>query len=331
MKALQLKQSFKNNIADIYNLIGKDDGVIQYAVEKFLELIPEEQREYCVSRFEGNDSSHEDIINSLYYGSMFGDRKLIIVKDYSAKLDEKQGEEWINYLENMDGSNILVLINSPSITKYVDRFCVVVECDKLSLPECINYIETIFKFYKVRYDKNAPSDIANICNRDFAKLNNELKKIMLYSGQDIVVDKFVVEQLVPANTESKIYDFINYLQDREYEKAMSLIQVLRERGEKPVALLALMTSTYKNIFAIMTNNCDEETLCKTLGIKNTMVFMLKKKIEDYRRKIPNYLTKIKNALYYLYALEKDFKSGKITPDNALDSAIVYLMGKTNAV
>ena len=58
--------------------------------------------------------------------------------------------------------------------------------------------------------------------------------------------------------------------------------------------------------------------------------MAKKKIDATKRKVSGFLGKLKDALYYLYQLEFDFKSGRITQDNALDLAIIHLMGKTYA-
>lgn len=331
MQALQLKRSFKDNIADIYSLIGNDEGLILYALDKFSELIPEDGREFCIDTFEGNEHTSEEIINALAYGSMFGDRRLVIVRDFTAKIDVKDADKWLDYIDNRSGENILILVNSPNIAKIIDSYTVVVDCNTMDLPTCVNYIQTLLKYYKVKYDDKAASAIANTCNRDFAKINNELNKIILYCGQDMVADSRIVEELVPADTETKVYEFISAMQEKNYDKAMSIMSVMRARGEKPSGLLALITSSYKNIFALMTNSGDTEFLAKSLNLKSGAIYNIKKRIEESKRKIPGYLYKIKNTLYYLYNLEYDFKSGKISPDNALDIAIVYLMGKTNAV
>lgn len=331
MQALQLKRSFKDNVADVYSLIGNDEGLILYALDKFAELLPEDGREFCIQTFEGNDYTTDEIIASLAYSSMFGDKRLVIVRDMNAKLSVEDADKWLEYIDMPVKDNILILVNSPNIAKIIDSYTVVVDCNTLDLPSCINYIQTLLKYYKVKYDNNVASAIANACNRDFAKINNELNKIILYCGQDIVADAHTVEELVPADTETKVYEFISAIQEKSYDKAMGIISVMRARGEKPSALLALITSSYKNIFALMTNSGDNELFAKTLNLKSGAIFNIKKRIEESKRRIPGYLYKIKNTLYYLYNLEYDFKSGKLSPENALDSAIVYLMGKTNAV
>lgn len=331
MQALQLKRSFKDNIADIYSLIGNDEGLILYSLEKFSELIPEEGREFCIQTFEGNETTTDEIIASLAYGSMFGDKRIVIVRDVTAKLSVDDAEKWLDYINDKSSDNILVLVNSPSIAKVIDSYIVVVDCNTMDLPMCVNYIQTLLKYYKVKYDEKTASAIANACNRDFAKINNELDKIILYCGQEIVADAHIVEELVPADIETKVYEFISAMQDKDYDKAIGIMSVMRARGEKPSGLLALITASYKNIFALMTNSGETDFLAKSLNIKSGAIYNIKKRIEESKRKIPGYLYKIKNTLYYLYDLEYDFKSGKISPENALDKAIVYLMGKTNAV
>ncbi len=331
MQALQLKRSFKENIADVYSVIGNDDGLITYALSKFYELVPEDERDFSIETFEGGEFTTDDIINALAYGSMFGGRRLVVVRDVSAKLSIDDSEKWLDYVSEDEKNNILVLVNSPAIAKVLDSYSVVVDCNTMDLPSCVNYIQTLLKFYKVDFDNTVASAIANSCNRDFARMNSEVDKIILYCGQETKADKHIVDELVPSDAETKVYEFISALQERDYDKAMGIISVMRAKGEKPAGLLALITSSYKNIFALMTNGSDDELYLKTLGLKSGAVYSIRKRIEESKRKIPGYLYKIKNALYYLYALEYEFKSGVISPENALDSAIVYLMGKTNAV
>lgn len=330
MQALQLKRSFKENVADIYSLIGNDDGLISYALSKFYELVPQEERDFSLEVFE-EDFTTDDVINALAYGSMFGGRRFVIVKNMSAKLSVDDSEKWLDYAGEDDKRNVLLLVNSPTIAKVLESFCVVVDCNTMDLPSCIDYIQTLFKYYKVQFDNTVASAVANSCNRDFARINSEVEKIILYCGQEIKADRRVAEELVPSDAETKVYEFISALQERDYDRAMSIIGVMRAKGEKPAGLLALITSSYKNIFALMTNGNDDELYLKTLNLKSGAVYSIRKRIDDSKRKVTGYLYKIKNALYYLYALEYEFKSGKISPENALDSAIVYLMGKTNAV
>lgn len=331
MQALQLKRSFKENIADIYSLVGSDEGLVTYALSKFYELIPEDERDFCIQTFEGNESAVDDIIDTLAYGSMFGGRRLVIVRDVNFKLTVNDTQKWLDYIANRNEDNILILVNSPAIAKVLESYTVVVDCSTMDLPACVNYIQTLLKFYKVAYDIPVASAIANSCNRDFARMNGEIEKLILYCGQEIKADIRIVDELVPQDTETKVYEFISAMQEKDYDKAMGIIGVMRAKGEKPAGLLALITASYKNIFALMTNGNDDELYTKTLNLKSGAIYSIRKRIEESKRKIPGYLYKIKNALYYLYSLEYEFKSGKISPENALDSAIVYLMGKTNAV
>ena len=106
--------------------------------------------------------------------------------------------------------------------------------------------------------------------------------------------------------------------------------MLLSRGDKPSMILATLTLTFKRMFAIMTNEGDEDFLCERLGMKKGALFMTKKKIDEAKRRVSGFLTKLKDAVYYLYQLEYDFKSGKISQESALDLAITHLIGKTYA-
>lgn len=330
MQALQLKQTFKTNISDIYAIFGDDEGLILYALEKFYDLIPQDMRDFCVQKFEGNEITSEDVISALSYSSMFGDRRLVIVKDFNRKLSVAETESWLDYVGNIVDGNILVLVNCPTLKNAISQFVVEVDCNKMSLIDYVNYIETLFKFYKINYDKSSLSEIVHRCNKDFGKINNEVNKIMLYAKDGSEVNKALIEDLVPTDTETQVFEFIFAIQDGDYDKAMSIIDVLLERGDKPSMILATITLTYKRTFAIMTNEGDDDFLCESLGMRKPALFMARKKIDMAKRRAPGFLSRLKNTVYYLYSLEYDFKSGKISQENALDLAITYLIGKTNA-
>lgn len=330
MQAIQLKQTFKTNISDTYALFGNDEGLILFALEKFYALIPPDAREFSVRKFEGNETSSDDVISALSYASMFGDRRLVIVKDFDRKLSVAETEKWLDYVENICEGNILVLVNSPSIKNAISQFAVEVDCNSMSLIDYTNYIETLFKFYKIKYDRSALSEIVNRCNKDFGKINNELEKIMLYASTDIQVDRPLIEDLVARDTQTQVFEFIYALQDGNVDKAMSIIDVLLERGDKPSTILAAVTVTYRRMFAIMTSDGDDDFLSESLGMSKSALFMARKKIDAAKRRTAGFLPKLKDTVYYLYSLEYDFKSGKITQDSALDLAITYLIGRTNA-
>lgn len=330
MKALQLKQTFKTNVADIYALSGDDEGMISFALEKFYALIPYDMQAYCIQKFEGSDIDQNDVLASLSYVSMFGDRRLVIVEDFNKKLNLKESEAWLDYAENTVEGNILVLVNCPTLKTVLNQYAVEVDCNKMGLLDYVNYIQTLFNFYKIKYDKSALSLIVNRCNKDFGKINNELNKIMLYAGSEILVDESVIDDVVAPDTETQVFEFIYAIQDFNYDKAMGIIDVLLKRGDKPSAILAMLTLTFKRMFAIMTNDGGDDFLCESLGMKKNALFMTRKKIDETKRKVSGFLGKLKDALYYLYQLEFDFKSGKISQDSALDLAITHLMGKTYA-
>ncbi|MDE6189536.1 MAG: DNA polymerase III subunit delta [Clostridia bacterium] len=330
MQAIQLKQTFKTNVSDIYAITGDDEGLILYALEKFYDLIPSDTRDYCVQKFEGNEVNSADVISSLAYNSMFGDRRLVIVKDVNRKLSTQEIESWLDYVENINDGNVLILVNSPSIKSAISEFAVEVDCNRMSLIDYTNYIETLFKFYKIKYDRTALSEIVNRCNKDFGKINNELNKIMLYASTETLVDRELIRELVPIDTETQVFEFVYALQDGDFDRAMGIIDILLERGDKPSMILATLTMTYKRTFAIMTNDGDDDFLSESLGMKKSALFMARKKIDAAKRRTSGFLARLKNTVYYLYGLEYDFKSGKITQENALDLAITYLIGKTNA-
>ena len=78
----------------------------------------------------------------------------------------------------------------------------------MGLLDYVNYIQTLFNYYKIKYDKSALSAIVNRCNKDFGKINNEVNKLMLYAGSEIPIDRQVIESVVATDTETQVFEFI---------------------------------------------------------------------------------------------------------------------------
>ena len=77
---------------------------------------------------------------------------------------------------------------------------------------------------------------------------------------------------------------------------MGIINILLDRGDKPSMILATLTLTYKRMFAIMTNDGDDDFLSESLGMRKSALFMARKNIDAAKRRTQGFLSKLKNTV-----------------------------------
>ncbi|MEG2274455.1 MAG: hypothetical protein RSC44_03895, partial [Clostridia bacterium] len=136
--------------------------------------------------------------------------------------------------------------------------------------------------------------------------------------------------LMTVDSEIKIFELTNALQKGNTQKVLEIYKTLIARGEKPILLFSVIVKAYRTYFEIAISGAGDDALCKTLGISYSALGVNKKIVDTAKKTQRGYIIKLKNTIDYLYNLEYNFKSGEITPDNALELAISWLIAQQGA-
>ncbi|MEG2413489.1 MAG: DNA polymerase III subunit delta [Clostridia bacterium] len=326
MKALEFKRKMSEGIANIYSIVGNDSYLKSYVVGVLLATIPDEDMDFCYSALDENCSVSE-ILDSVGTMSFVQSRKFVVVKNWEKELTKDEKARLVDYADDPSENCSLILIDSPKIASVFGEKSVTVDCNKAVEDDIISYIAFLLKKRNCSMDKFGAKLIIASCNGDLGKIEREVEKLMLFCNGESNITQADVELLTPPDTEFKIFELTNAIQKENFSQALSILNTLIARGEKPLVILATITASYRKMFVVANSTASDEQLQQVLGFSPNALKMNKSIVDQNKKKNPLYIPQLKRTLDYFYDLEFAFKSGKISQESALDLAIAKLVSQ----
>jgi len=277
-----------------------------------------------LSKLDGNDEIQVFKALEEIQNAPFGDgSRIILLKNnpiFNVKND-KFTAKFESSTQNICDSTFLILFsrNKPDsrmkTTKFLKKLIKSKKAFESShnLPEVwdyesqVKYVEEISRNLKINLDKNAAQLIIESIGTESTKLDNELRKALLYlsaTNKNLLTVKDI--ELIFFEQQSNIFKIIDYLITKEIPQSLQAIHTLINQGEPPLRLIAGLISQIR-IHAIVLLLADENDLSKIsqlAGITNPKrIFFIRKKIKNCD---PNFLI---NLMIKLLDIELFLKRG----------------------
>lgn len=326
MKALEIRQKLKTSVANFYQLGGDDEYLKRYVVESIVSLIPPESQSLCYEVIEDNCDINQ-LLNAVNTPSFLGDIKVVEVRGFKTKLTDNDKRNLIDYVENPNENNILIICDCGDTFGCISDYVVKVECDKADSDQLTAYIKSCCLAQEVEIQPLAVKNLIKYSGGNFGKITQELDKLMTYCMPNKTITNQDVEDITTQDEELKIFKIIDALQNGDIQKALDAHKALIERGDSPVLIFSIILKAYRNMLEIAISGSGDDTLCKVLGISYYALNSNRKIVDKAKKTQSGYVGKLKKNVDYLYELEFKFKSGEISADNALELAIVRLIAK----
>jgi DNA polymerase III subunit delta len=212
-------------------------GLNNYTLqEKLRELVSEFKNKHgdSIERFDATEINNTDaVLDAVRSVSFLDPRKMVIVRDFG---QNKQILEKIEeMLEQTAETTDLVLVD-PKLDKrtasykYLLKNCDVQKFENLQSYELENWVKNEAKQLDI---KISPRDAAYLVDRvgeNQLMLAQELKKLALNSRE---ISREVIEEMVEANPNSKVFDMLEALFSGNAKQAEKLYKEQRALGEEP--------------------------------------------------------------------------------------------------
>lgn len=327
MKAIELSEKLALGVSSIYRLTGTDGYLRSSVVGQLMAIVPEDQREWNYLRLEG-DCKVDDILSAAETMALGAEYRIVEVRDVVRTLNEKEKQAMLAYAQSPNDVCVLILNGCGNTFDAIASYCVTVDCNRMERGDLIEYLADVLRREGYRIERKALSDLTDACAADTGKCVQELHKLMLYRADTKEIRATDVAELTPPDTETKVFELTNAMQRGQFDRAIEVLQLLLDRGEKPAYLLATVTASYRRMFHIATSNAQDKTLARVLGMSEGALAVNRKIVQSARKTIPGYILKLKQTVDSLYELELGFKGGQYTPEVALEMAIARIMAVT---
>lgn len=276
MKYTEFKNSLENGeIYPVYLFEGED----AYFRERGLNLLKNKLVSEPALNFVslGADISLGELLTSLEGFLFLSEKRLTALREFYPKNDMFKGG-LKEYLENPSSTSILVVLNEKSCEPLKKYSCVcVVECSKQDVSLLIRWIKAECGKAGVIIDGETAKLLAEYCSADMTRIETETNKLIAYVGENGVINKDALDQMVVRDTEYKIYELTEYIGKNKFDMALSVIKDMLSKGETMQRIIVYTYNYYRRLLLAAISNKTSAELGNAFGIKE---YAAKKVIEQ---------------------------------------------------
>ncbi|MFA5528247.1 MAG: DNA polymerase III subunit delta [Peptostreptococcales bacterium] len=329
-------KDIKDEAKSVYLFYGNEKYLIDWALhmikEKYVDKALEDMNFTSIDLKQVNSSQ---IIATAETLPMMSEKRVIFI-DGSQVLQgtkvksftEEDEKALADYIDKIPKECILVFIGEEkidkrrSLYKKINKEGLVYEFSQLSVSDLRKWIEKQFRQTKKIITSDRIMLIIEVCgyfNREsdytLYNLDNDIKKILSYTGTDKEITEEAIMETMSSNMERNVFDLVDYIVENNKEKALKLLSNFLLYGEAQQKLIALLYRQYDNLLLIKVmreNGKDMESIKNIVKLPD---FVIRKYIKNSGKMTTEGL---KKSLIDLYRIDKEIKSGLISPELALE-------------
>lgn len=272
--------------------------------------------------FEGGKLNFEDFHQEFQSASMFGEKKLFILKNLVSNEDFKN--KFLKNIKNFANSeNVILFYEKREIQddKFFDslkKFGKWQEFKLLDNQKLKIWVKNEFSKFNTKIEEKALNKLIEFVGSNLWQMENEIKKLVNYKNKKIIDEKDV-EILVKPKIEPDIFETIDSLSMKNKKRSIFLIKRHLEMGESPLYLFSMINFQFRNLLIVKSLKLDSKISQKSLQLISqklkTHPYIIKKTIPQAKRFT---LEELKKIYQKIFEIDLEIKTGKIEPELALD-------------
>ena len=299
-------------------------GLKDFQINEEIKNLTKNQNDINISRYDLNNTPLKDAIDDAETYSMFAETKTVIVENASmfTTLTSKDSDIVENYLNNINKSTNLIFTSHTEkidtrkkITKLIKKVGIVKEFNEEISP--LNLTKNLLKDYDIN-EKTINLFLDRVGNNPLI-IQNEINKIKIYKNKDKNITAEDIINLTNKNIDIDIFKLIDYIVQKNKEKAIELYYEMLKINEEPIKIIVILANQFRIMYQ------SKELLKKGYSEKDIASIL---KIHPYRVKLAiqnsrNYSSKtLLEYLNNLADIDIGIKTGKLNKNLALELFIL---------
>lgn len=311
-----------------YLLYGSEDYLKRQYKNKLKNALAAPGNTMNFSRFEGKDSSVQEIIGIADTMPFFAQYRLILIED--SGFFKNGCEELAGYLPNIPPSTVIVFEESEvdrrgKMFKAVNKVGRAVEFGGQKEQVLSRWILGRLKREGKKITQQAMQLFMEKAGTDMGNIDNELEKLLCYTLGKDAIDAADVEAVCTVQVSSQIFEMVNAIGRREQKKALSLYYDLLALKEPPMRILYLVNRQFRILLELKSMKkagVDTKEMASKAGIPPFAVSRNLSQAACFTA------SELRQALEDGAASEEDTKTGRIDGQLAVELLIVKYSSKT---
>ena len=326
MKYTELKNSIQEGAQNIYLLEG-DDAYFRQKGEEMIKNAFLQMPELNFTAFEGESlkgNALSALVAAIKNFPFMAEKRIIRVGEFYPT-----DSEFENYLKplfsDFPSSSIFIIVNAGG-KKGVDlkrkQAVTYVDCNRADEETVAKWAFITFRRAGISAPTAVCENIARYCLCNMARVSVEVQKLISYKGEGSLTQE-EVDSLVFKDADYRLYELTGTVPRRDYSKFCQICDELLKKGGDEIYILNGLLNYFKNLLTISCSRDSDSSLATLLKMKEYGV----KKSREQAYAIGE--ERLKSYVRYIYARIADIKSGKTTPQSALqtvENAIFFQFG-----
>jgi len=310
----------------ILSLSGKDTYRSRHKIDEIIDGYKKANKSGLnLKFFAGENLNYEDFINEISSGSMFKEKKMLILKNISTNKDFQ--ESFLKNIKKLAGSQEIIIFyeegGSPK-SKFFDALKKDGKSQIFDILEGLklkNWAKKEVENYGAKISEEAVNQLVDFTGGNLWRLSVEINKLALYKNKDKKISIGDVSLLVKPKIETDIFRTIDAISEKKKNIAISLIHQHLKAGDNPAYLLTMINFQFRNLLILKSEDSDYKfnkscgdawALSKKLSMNP---YVVKKTMQQMGRFS---LEELKKIYRKISRIDFSIKTGKVDPEAALD-------------
>lgn len=216
-------QILKGQYSNIYLLHGEEPFYIEKIMDLIEEkVIPEEEKDFNLVTIYGNETNKEAIITEAQGFPMFGERKLILLRNAATMKDFLELESY--FLQPMASTILAIeykgktLDKRTKLYKTAQKNSTVFTTQRLKEWELPNWIMDYGKSINLLISKPTAENLAMYLGNDLIKITNELEKVRINDPGIKELTLKLMQEYIGISRDFNIFELTDAFLNRDKEK-----------------------------------------------------------------------------------------------------------------
>lgn len=263
-----------------------------------------------------------DIVSALETPSLLGGRRLVVVSA-APELSKEQVDALVSYMASPSPHSVLVIL-SEGRTRLADAVRKVGDVVTLEAPRgrrLTGWIRERARGHGIKIDERALWALIDSVGTELRDLDAALDQLVTALGPQARVGAEDVRRMFPRLSDERVYAFTDAIGDRRLPTAMEALRRLLEQGDSPLMLFGALTAQIRRLMlARAVASGGSKAVADALGLPEWRAERLHRQARSYREE------ELVTAMGALAAADVEMKGGDLTPEIALERAVITIIG-----
>lgn len=323
----------------VYLLWGEEWYLINQQLERFVNLIPAEVRDFNLDLFDEQTVSYSELKTAISTLPILCEQRLVILKNSkllgTARKHNKTGitiEQLLQILDELNPTSCLLILAEGKIDKRKKAYKLILErgevqeYGQLKREQLLVWLNNQFEERGKKITKDAAQLLLDSCPNCLSQLIGEIEKISLYSEGSSLVELETVNKLVAPINQESIFRLVDAVAEKRGESALRILRIMLDDNEAPLKILFMLTRQFRIVYQAKILTEQGQSSKMLASVLRQPPFVIKNCLRQGR-------VYTNQELKYIFELlleaDSAIKTGKYHSRLAIELLVAKLVGNSN--